>query len=319
MNASSSLEGARANGIEPDGLRFEGMEWLAGILEDSDARFLLFQDVNALLEEHGSVSPVWLSAHELSDTRLAIGAAVDLGDSGEGARIAMDVCKLSDGEGMTLPGMFQSLSNIQESVDPRTWRTLARARALLAWNVRTARCPSCGATTASEKRGMVRVCTNPACKQPHFPRTDPTVIVRVVRGEMCLLARQPRFRNGLRSVLAGFVEPGETLEEAVRREVAEEVSIEVERIEYLGSQPWPFPMNLMIAFEAHAREAVICIDDDELEAADWYTREQVQHALAEGSLVLPSQKSIARWMIDDWLEDRPDTPRTTLERLAPSR
>jgi NAD+ diphosphatase len=137
-------------------------------------------------------------------------------------------------------------------------------------------------------------------------------------GDRCLLARQPGFRPGLWSVLAGFVEPGETLEEAVGREVAEEVGIQVDRIEYLGSQPWPFPMSLMIAFEAHARDDTLRLDTEELEAADWYSRDRVRQELAEGSLLLPSLKSISRWMIDDWLEDRSENPRTAQERLARS-
>jgi len=133
------------------------------------------------------------------------------------------------------------------------------------------------------------------------------VIVRLVRDERCLLARQPRFAPRVRSVVAGFVEPGESLEEAVRREVSEEVGIRVGRTRYLGSQPWPFPMSLMLAFEAEALTEEIRLEDEELEAADWYTREQVRREVDAGTLILPSPKSISRRMIDEWLEGSPLT------------
>jgi len=129
------------------------------------------------------------------------------------------------------------------------------------------------------------------------------IIVRVLHDGRCLLARQPRFRPDVRSVIAGFVEPGESLEGAVRREVAEEVGLRIEGIRYLGSQPWPFPMNLMLAFEAHAQSDEIRIDEHELETADWYSKDRVLRELAAGTLVLPSPKSIARQMIDEWLAD----------------
>lgn len=318
MSSSSPLHGSSSKGNEHVLLQSEGLDWLFDVLQDPSARFLLLQDGNMLLEEDSPVRPVWLSAHDLSGRRLTIRAAVDLGADEQGPRVALDLPEpaMTVGVLSALSGTFQNLSGIQESVPPLTWRVLARARALLAWNLRTTACPSCGAATASHERGMVRVCTSPDCAHSHFPRTDPTVIVRVVSGDRCLLARQPRFRAGLRSVLAGFVEPGETLEEAVCREVAEEVGIDVDRIEYLGSQPWPFPMNLMIAFQAHARDDAICLDNDELESADWYTRERARQELADGSLILPSEKSIARWMIEDWLEDRREAPRTAQERLA---
>jgi NAD+ diphosphatase len=228
-------------------------------------------------------------------------------DLDRGPRFALDVQALPPDvfDGRT-GGGFRDLGEIREPIDVGTWALLSRARSLLEWNQRLVLCPVCGAETTQYNGGAARICSNGTCKHIWFPRTDPAVIVRVVSGEKCLLARQPQYAPGLRSVLAGFVEPGETLENAVRREVREETGLEVDGTQYLGSQPWPFPMSLMIAFEAHAGDEAIRIDEQELEAADWYTRTDVRRGLAAGSLVLPSRKSIARKMIEDWLDSCAD-------------
>ncbi|MFC2081869.1 NAD(+) diphosphatase [Candidatus Bipolaricaulota bacterium] len=271
---------------------------------DPKTRFILFRGESALLEADLPIRPIRVSPAELADLGLDFRDAVHLGVYEAGPLLALDLEEAADGgsESEPLRGAFRSLRGIQDPVDRLTWELLSRARALLGWNRLYAACPACGSATTPRNGGTIRVCTNAACGRNHYPRTDATVIVRVLSGEKCLLGRQPQFAPGLRSVVAGFVEPGETLEGAVRREVDEEVGIAVERIAYLGSQPWPFPMSLMIAFEAHARDETIRIDAQELEAADWYTRERVREELAAGSLVLPSRKSIARRMIDDWLE-----------------
>ena len=281
-----------------------GPAWNA--IHDPGTRLILFRGESVVLERDLPIRPRWFSPRDLAGLPLDQRLTINLGADDLGPRMALDVSGMEEiEEALGLPhGAFRSLKEVQEPIDSRTWRVLARARALLAWNEQYVVCPTCGATTAPRNGGTLRVCTDPACACLHYPRTDPSVIVRVVSRERCLLARQPRFRPGLKSVLAGFVGPGETLEEAVLREVAEEVGIVVERIEYLGSQPWPFPMNLMVAFQAHARDDEISLDADELEIAEWYTRERVRHELADGSLILPSRKSISRWMIDDWLEGR---------------
>ncbi|MBE0636088.1 hypothetical protein IH601_08835, partial [Candidatus Bipolaricaulota bacterium] len=163
MSSSSPLHGSSSKGNEHVLLQSEGLDWLFDVLQDPSARFLLLQDGNMLLEEDSPVRPVWLSAHDLSGRRLTIRAAVDLGADEQGPRVALDLPEpaMTVGVLSALSGTFQNLSGIQESVPPLTWRVLARARALLAWNLRTTACPSCGAATASHERGMVRVCTSP--------------------------------------------------------------------------------------------------------------------------------------------------------------
>lgn len=175
---------------------------------------------------------------------------------------------------------------------------LARARSLLHWHARHRFCAHCGAATRPADGGYRRRC--PACESDHFPRTDPVVIMVVRRGDRFLLGRQPRFLPGVYSALAGFVEPGESIEDAGRREVAEEAGVRVGAVRYVGSQPWPFPASLMIGLIGEAESDAIQVDRDELEDARWFTREDLQRMLAwdhpEG-LKVPPAMAIAHHLI----------------------
>jgi NAD+ diphosphatase len=177
----------------------------------------------------------------------------------------------------------------------------AYAASLLSWHRRHAFCANCGAPTEVVDAGHERHC--PACEAHHFPRTDPVVIVRVSDGgDRILLGRSPRWPAGRYSVLAGFVEPGETLEDAVRREVHEESGIELSEIGYVASQPWPFPSSLMLGFHATAEGREPRADGVELEDVRWFGRDEVEEAAAaRGGIFLPPPYSIARRLIDAWL------------------
>jgi NAD+ diphosphatase len=150
---------------------------------------------------------------------------------------------------------------------------LAESKALINWHARHRFCPNCGAATRLVEGGWRRDC--PACRALHFPRTDPVVIMLAIEGERCVLGRSHRFQSGMWSCLAGYVEPGETVEEAVRRETREEAGIVCGRVAYFASQPWPFPMSLMIGCYAQARSREIVIDRTELDDARWFDREEV--------------------------------------------
>jgi NAD+ diphosphatase len=180
---------------------------------------------------------------------------------------------------------------------------LAQAKSLLGWHGRHRFCPNCGAPTDAVQAGWRRDC--PACGVQHFPRTDPVVIMLVVRGDQCLLGRQPRFGKGMWSCLAGFVEPGETIEEAVRRETLEEAGIVCRRVAYFASQPWPFPMSLMIGCHAEAVTTEISVDRTELEDARWFPRDEVaamlMHRHPDG-LTATHPYAIAHHLIRAWLE-----------------
>jgi NAD+ diphosphatase len=180
---------------------------------------------------------------------------------------------------------------------------LAEAKAMLAWHARHRFCANCGAPTEVAEAGWKRVC--PACKTEHFPRTDPVVIMLAVRGERCLLGRSARFAASMWSCLAGFIEPGECFEEAVRREVREEAGIVCGRVQYFASQPWPFPMSLMIGCHAEALTEDITVDRSELEGARWFDREEIALMLLRqhpDGLGTPPPVAIAHHIIRAWVE-----------------
>jgi len=180
----------------------------------------------------------------------------------------------------------------------------AYAGSLLAWHRRHRFCANCGAPTEPRDGGHERFCQ--ACEAHHFPRTDPVVIVRVSDGaDGLLLGRQVRWPEGRFSLLAGYVEPGETLEEAVRREVLEESRVALDSVAYIASQPWPFPSSLMLGFSALAERGEPAPGDDELAEVRWFEREEVERAArGDGPLMLAPPYSIARRLIDAWLAER---------------
>jgi NAD+ diphosphatase len=173
---------------------------------------------------------------------------------------------------------------------------LAYARALVTWRERHRFCGKCGTPTEARQAGHAVKCTNAACETETFPRIDPAIIVLITDGERCLLGRQAGWRPGWYSTIAGFVEAGESLEDAVRREVLEETGVEVGQVEYHSSQPWPFPQSLMLGFVAHAHTTQINGTDDELEDARWFTRADI----ASGLPMTPPPISISGCLIEDW-------------------
>jgi NAD+ diphosphatase len=192
---------------------------------------------------------------------------------------------------------------VQGLVAPEHLPPIAEAKARLAWHARHRFCPNCGAPTDLAEGGWKRVC--PVCKAEHFPRTDPVVIMLAVRGNQCLLGRSARFASAMWSCLAGFVEPGENIEEAVRREVQEEAGIVCGRIAYFASQPWPFPMSLMIGCHAEALNHEIKVDASELEGARWFDRDEVALMLLRrhpDGLGTPPPVAIAHHIIRAWVE-----------------
>jgi NAD+ diphosphatase len=181
---------------------------------------------------------------------------------------------------------------------------LAEGKSLMAWHARRRFCSNCGGQTRSVDAGWRRDC--PACKMQHFPRTDPVAIMLAIDGDRCLLGRSGRFAANSWSCLAGFVEPGETIEEAVRREVLEEAAIVVGKVKYFRSQPWPFPSSLMIGCHAQALSRDIVVDHNELEGARWFNREEVALMLARqhpDGLITPVPIAIAYHIIRHWVEN----------------
>ncbi len=201
---------------------------------------------------------------------------------------------------------FADLREFGPLIEAREGALLALARGMVHWHGTARYCSYCGSPTISTRGGFQRKCTSPSCGRSHFPRTDPAVIMLVTRpgpgGGLCLLGRQAVWPEGRFSTLAGFVEPGESLEAAVAREVQEETGVTITDVRYRRSQPWPFPASLMLGFRARATSEDIMLNDNELEEARWFTREQVADFEGHG-FQLPRLGSISRWLISEWLAE----------------
>jgi NAD+ diphosphatase len=193
---------------------------------------------------------------------------------------------------------------VQGLVDAAHLPPIAEAKAVLHWHARHRFCSNCGAPTVAVDAGWKRLC--PSCKTEHFPRTDPVVIMLIVDGERCLLGRSPRFAQTMWSCLAGFIEPGESFEDAVHRETREEAGIVCGRVRYFRSQPWPFPTTLMIGCHAEALSRDIVVDRTELEDARWFDKDEIVTMLMRNhpqGLTTPPPVAIAHHIIRAWVED----------------
>jgi NAD+ diphosphatase len=276
----SARTGFAVNRLERHSEGREHAETVAALRASAEAEtFLLAGDVPIL--KRGADRPI---------ARFTMAEAIELGANGESVflgtldRVPLFATQLPG----DAAGVVEGRPHL-EAIDLRSIATqgllaadelgpLGEAKAILFWHLRHRFCANCGAPTRIEASGWRRICD--ACGAQHFPRTDPVVIMLAVRGERCLLGRQPRFAPNMYSCLAGFVEPGETIEDAVRREIKEEAGLAVGRVRYLASQPWPFPSSLMIGCLAEGLEETITIDQLELEDARWFSREEAASMLA---------------------------------------
>jgi NAD+ diphosphatase len=194
-------------------------------------------------------------------------------------------------------GEFHDLRYLGTVLPADEANLVAHARALVLWHASQVFCGVCGSSARPGAAGNSRICMNDDCRREIFPRVDPAIIVLVSDDDRCLLGRQTSWPEGRYSTIAGFVEPGESLEDSVRREVYEETNIRVSTVSYHSSQPWPFPSSLMLGFTAEATSSDIILNDGELEDAQWFTRKE----LRSGFPKLPFQISIARRLVDHWL------------------
>jgi NAD+ diphosphatase len=318
-----------APGFERAGLRRREPEWIRERALDPKSAFVpVWRNQNLVIEvEGGEPRAATVAAPALADLfgalsdaaideRLGHGELVFLGLINERAHFALDVSRLEAPlEALRSPALaaagieeaeirFADLRQLAGRLARHEGALLALARAMAYWHMRHRFCGQCGAPTRSEEAGHMRRCTDPACAAMHFPRTDPAVIMLVTDGsDRVLLGRNKNFVHGMYSTLAGFVEPGESLEDAVAREVREETAVEVGAVHYHSSQPWPFPANIMLGFYAEARTTDIAVDYGELDDARWFGRAFiVAHADDRGGdFRLPRRDSIARRLVEDWL------------------
>ena len=282
--------------------RREDPAWLDDRLRASTTRFVAVASGRHpfVRAENGARRPCYLARGDIEASRP--GDPILLGVHEGIAWFAVDVTDAPPP--FPAPVALLRLREVITDLGHRDSSALAYASALVHWHRTHRYCGACGRPTASVRGGHVRRCTDSACAREHFPRTDPAVITLVVDGERCLLARRRDWAPGRRSTVAGFVEPGETLEHTVARETFEEVGVRVGEVSYRGSQPWPFPQSLMLGFRATATSTDIAVDGDEIAEADWYTPERIEADTAAGSLILPPFDSISRRLVDDWLAER---------------
>ncbi|TMV94985.1 NAD(+) diphosphatase [Thioclava sp. BHET1] len=202
--------------------------------------------------------------------------------------------------------VFSELRGAMARLDVLEAELAATARGMFEWHRLHGFCAACGSASEIADAGWVRVC--PACKRHHFPRTDPVVIMLITKGNSLLLGRSPHWPEGMYSTLAGFMEPGETVEKAVRREVAEETGVVVGPVHFVTSQPWPFPSSLMLGCHGEALSTEITVDPEEIEDALWITRERLLEVVAGRDKVIspPRVGAIAGWLMRQWLADRLD-------------
>jgi NAD+ diphosphatase len=276
--------------------------WIDDRLRDAATRFAPVWELKNLFVEDGGPRVRWLGRDEAAPL-LGAGTPVFLGMHGGAAHFAIEV---GHGDPADVAGVagarFEELRRHGAALEPGEAGMLALARGMMHWHARHRFCGVCGEPTDVRDAGHVRACTSPACGALHFPRTDPAVIMLVTHGGRALLGRQASWDPGRYATLAGFVEPGESLEDAVEREVMEETGVPLRLVRYHSSQPWPFPASLMVGFTAEAAADAIRVDTDELEDARWFTRVEYCRGLAEGSILPSSDISISYRLVADWLE-----------------
>ena len=283
-------------------LREDG-NWLRRQWADPRSRVLVLSGDRAMAlptQNGGSSTLTWFSPADLVDR--GVSDAVLLGVDAEGvAHFSLPVAEGDSAPTRDLSGELaqMSLRDVGASLSEDEASLFVHAVALARWHQRHQFCATCGQPTVIQSAGHVRRC--PSCSALHFPRTDPAIIVLVVdRDDRCLLGHGAEWASRQYSTLAGFVEPGETLEQAVIREVHEESGVVVQDPVYLGSQPWPFPASLMLGFKAMASTTEITTDDVEVTHARWFTRDQLADAVTSGAVTLSSGVSISRRLIEYW-------------------
>ena len=264
----------------------------------SDARWLVMDDLKPVLTQGDAPDILWAYRSDVPHDATSVFLGLSGSNDGGAPRFAAaapaaDLVAESGGRVVDARAAASLLGDGRAEI-------VAQARSLLDWHARHRFCAVCGAPTTMNKAGYSRNCA--ACGAEHFPRTDPVVIMLALKGDHALVGRQANFPKSFFSALAGFVEPGESLEEAVARELFEEAGIRTARVRYLASQPWPFPSSLMIAAFAEATNLDITLDTDELEEARWVTKDEVRAALAgTGDWFAPPPMAIAHTLLKAWV------------------
>jgi NAD+ diphosphatase len=281
---------------------------LADIINSPSCRFVPVLGTNVLVnQEETRCRAGLLAPSELHECFGHCDEHVYLGQGGGTHYFAAIVGKPS-----SRAGEFADLRTYAAVLDEDQAALLSYARAMVIWRHNHRYCGACGAPTRPRLGGHVLECSQIDCGREHYPRTDPAIIVLVEKGEQALFGRKAEWPENRYSTIAGFIEPGESAEQAVVREVAEETGVEVTAMHYHSSQPWPFPGSLMLGYTATAGSDAISLNDNELEDARWLTRDQISEKLALGEFQLPTSISISSRLIEDWFNKKSDQALRTL-------
>jgi NAD+ diphosphatase len=274
--------------------------WIAAQLDGRHARIVPIWRTRNLILPGNPPQGVVLELNR--GLLVAANTVVFLGLIDEVAHFAADFSSYDDPP-LEEHGQFRDLRGIGQLLAHREGALLVYARATIQWHARHQFCGVCGSPSVSRESGHMRKCTNADCAVEHFPRLDPAVIMLVHDGgDRLILGRQKNWPAGQHSVLAGFVESGESLEDSVAREIYEEAGVAVTDIQYHSSQPWPFPSSIMLGFTARATSMTLNVNREELEDAAWFTRDDLLNSPENNSFRLPRKDSISRRLIEDWMK-----------------
>jgi len=281
------------------GIRFQKRNFNE-LINSEKSRFVLIRKGENLLVHEDGTKPVILLKDDIKPFKITEENCFLLGTKEGLTYFTIDIDLNNTRFVPPEESEFLNLRKSQMKVKNWTGSLLAYSNALVSWHKNHHFCGKCGSKTRPEELGQARYCTNDDCGIHHYPRTDPAIIVVVTKGDQCLMARKAEWPEGMYSLVAGYVDHGESLEDTVVREVMEETSIKVKSVHYHSSQPWPFPYTLMVGFFAEADSENITVDHHELEDAKWFTREEIIRGIKEGTYKLPTSYSISRKLITDW-------------------
>ncbi len=274
---------------------------LLALQNSPQSRYLVFYDNRFLVRTRTKTAPRFMVSQEITNLMPSIKTVVFLGSRKNKHYFAAELGDANAATGLINRTQdFIGLRECGRGLKARNASLLSYAKAMFNWHHAHGFCGVCGAGTISEQGGHVRRCSNESCRKSHFPRTDPAIIVAVTHNGKCLFGRQKSWPPKRFSVIAGFVEPGESIEQAVAREVLEETDVEIDQIFYHSSQPWPFPGSIMLGFSATATTTEICLNDGELHEAHWRSIDELVDGLANDEFRLPTPLSIAYRLIEDW-------------------
>ncbi|MCK9294716.1 MAG: NAD(+) diphosphatase [Desulfobulbaceae bacterium] len=287
------------NGLDRFSLHRGDKSWVNDKFHDENSRIIPVHHSQVLCDDTIRPKAVYLTRKNLAQTKDLFDSMIFLGVYEETPYFAVDINsdELAENLCHQVNAAFQDLKSLITLLGGQDIELLALARFMSYWHSRNQYCGKCGDKTRISEAGHVRICRNERCNEHYFPSMDPAVIVLVSAKERCLLGRKKIWPEGMYSTIAGFVEPGETVEDAVVREVQEETGVHVENVAYQHSQPWLFPSSLMLGFTAMAKNEEITIDKNELVDARWFTRNEIK---ADPRL-LPYKVSIAYKLITEWL------------------